>query len=117
MTGAYHASTVPSWLLCGGREIIPYGVLDHFRRAVPREPPPPRAIFTSNPLRGLDWLLDLWVSRIRPAVPGAELHIYAGAAVYGAAPARCGRGGWSGSCARADGLAAVGVRRFAPVGA
>ena len=27
------------------------------------EPPAPRAIFTSNPLRGLDWLLDLWVAR------------------------------------------------------
>ena len=57
------------WLPCGGRRIIPYGVLDRFRRSAPREPPPPRAIFTSNPLRGLDWLLDLWVARIAPAVP------------------------------------------------
>ncbi len=32
-----------------------------FRHAAPLAvPPPPRAIFTSNPLRGLDWLLDLW---------------------------------------------------------
>ena len=30
-TGAYHAATVPRWLPCGGREIIPYGVLDRFR--------------------------------------------------------------------------------------
>ena len=67
----------------GGREIIPYGVLDRFRHAEPREPPPPRAVFTSNPLRGLDWLLDLWAARIAPAVPEAELHIYAGPAVYG----------------------------------
>ena len=33
-TGAYHAATVPRWLPCGGREIIPYGVLDRFRAAV-----------------------------------------------------------------------------------
>ncbi len=84
-TGAYHAQTIPAWLPCAGRQIIPYGILDRFRQATAREPPPPRAIFTSNPLRGLDWLLDLWVARIAPAVPQAELHIYAGAAVYGGA--------------------------------
>src|SRR3984893_12238005 len=85
VTGAYHAATIPRWLPCGGREIIPYGVLDRFRAAPPRDPPPPTAIFTSNPLRGLDWLLDLWIAHIRPAVPTAELHIYAGGAVYGLA--------------------------------
>jgi len=114
-TGRYHASTIPAWLLAGGREIIPYGVLDAFRRAAPREPPPPRAIFTSNPLRGLDWLLDLWVARIRPAVPAAELHVYAGPEVYGG---RAGRhaGEMARVLARAEGLADAGVRRHAPVG-
>ncbi len=114
-TGAYHAGTIPSWLLCGGRMVIPYGVLDRFRHAVQREPPPPRALFTSNPLRGLDWLLDLWVARIRPAVPGAELHIYAGPAVYGQAggdPARR----MEAVLARAESLAEAGVRRHLPVG-
>src|SRR6202023_2167996 len=112
VTGAYHAATIPRWLPCGGREIIPYGILDQFREAPAREPPPPRAIFTSNPLRGLDWLLDLWVARIAPAVPQAELHIYAGGAVYGiAAVPRMDE-----VLARADMLAAFGVRRFAPVG-
>ncbi|HVC53573.1 MAG TPA: glycosyltransferase family 4 protein [Stellaceae bacterium] len=111
-TGAYHASTVPHWLCDGGRTIIPYGVLDRFRHAVPREPPPPQAVFTSNPLRGLDWLLDLWVARIRPAVPRAELHIYAGPAVYG----QQSGGAMEAVLARAEGLAAHGVRRHAPVG-
>src|SRR5712671_5564346 len=111
-TGAYHATTVPDWLPSGGREIIPYGVLDRFRAATPRDAPPPRAIFTSNPLRGLDWLLDLWVARIAPAIPQAELHIYAGGAVYGlpAVPRM------DEVLARADMLAAFGIRRFAPVG-
>jgi len=115
VTGAYHAATIPAWLPRGGRAIIPYGVLDRFRTAPPREPPPPRAIFTSNPLRGLDWLLDLWVERIRPAVPGAELHIYAGGSVYGLSDTQRGRR-MDEILARADGLVASGVRRFAPVG-
>ena len=111
-TGTYHAATVPRWLPCGGREIIPYGVLDGFRASQPREAPPPLAIFTSNPLRGLDWLLDLWAVRIARAVPQAELHIYAGAAVYGLArEPRIDK-----ALERAEKLAAYGVRRFAPVG-
>ncbi|MBV9586586.1 MAG: glycosyltransferase family 4 protein [Alphaproteobacteria bacterium] len=112
VTGPYHASTVPGWLPCR-REIIPYGMLDCFRHAEPRDPPPPRAIFTSNPLRGLGWLLDLWVGRIAPAVPGAELHLYAGPAVYrlGGERARC----MDAVLSRADALSAQGVRRHEPV--
>jgi glycosyltransferase involved in cell wall biosynthesis len=111
-TGAYHSATVPWWLPCAGCEEIPYGILDRFRSATPREPPPPRAIFTSNPLRGLDWLLDLWVSRIVPVLPEAELHIYAGPAVYGMAEAPR----MQAALARADSLATYGIRRFPPMG-
>src|SRR5437660_169381 len=78
------ASAVPRWVPRGGCRVIPYGVPEHFRREAPRAPPPPIAVFTSNPLRGLDWLLDLWAARIAPAIPQAQLHIYAGPAVYGA---------------------------------
>jgi hypothetical protein len=112
-TGAYHASTVPVWLIDGGRTVIPYGVLDQFRHAEPREPPAPRAVFTSNPLRGLDWLLDLWVDRIRPAVPQAELHVYAGNAVYGGAGKHADT--IDRILARADFLLEAGVRRHQPV--
>ncbi len=115
VTGRYHAQTVPDWVPRRGIEIIPYGVLDRFRHAAEREPPPPRAIFTSNPLRGLDWLLDLWTARIRPAVPGAELHIYAGPSVYGDAGAK-GAQPMEAVLARADALGARGVRRHQPVG-
>ena len=93
----------------------PYGVLDQFRTAQRRQPPPPHAIFTSNPLRGLDWLLDLWARQIKPAVPEAELHIYAGPAVYGALGERRASD-MEAVLARADALASRGVRRLRPVG-
>jgi len=117
VTGRYHAGTVPAWLPRGGLEIIPYGVLDNFRHAAAREPPAPCAIFTSNPLRGLDWLLDLWVARIAPQVPGAELHIYAGPSVYGGGSGETAHAGqMEAVLARAGALHADGVRRHAPVG-
>ncbi len=86
--GEYHATTYPRWAPDGGRTVIPYGIPDMFRQAQPPDgladgPPGPRAVFTSNPLRSLDWLLDLWAARIRPWVPDAELHIFSGAATYG----------------------------------
>ena len=64
--------------------VIPYGISDDFR-SVPEvgSPPPSRAIFTSNPLRSLDWLLDIWETRIHRQVPRAELHIFSGATTYG----------------------------------
>jgi glycosyltransferase involved in cell wall biosynthesis len=114
-TGTYHAATIPRWLPCGGREIIPYAVLELFRTALPRQTALPRAIFTSNPTRGLDWLLDLWAARIKPAVPNAELHIYAGGAVYGLADTPRARH-IEKVLARADSFATCGVRRFPPVG-
>jgi glycosyltransferase involved in cell wall biosynthesis len=84
-SGASHASTYPRWAPAGRRVIIPYGIAEPFRTASPASaPPPPRAVFTSNPLRGLDWLLDRWEREIRPAVSGAELHLFSGPRTYGA---------------------------------
>jgi glycosyltransferase involved in cell wall biosynthesis len=114
-SGRYHESTVPRWMPSGGRVSIPYAIPEDFRHAAPlAAAPPARAIFTSNPLRGLDWLLDQWEQRIHPALPQAELHLYCGPSVYGAvgeakaAPMR-------GVMARAESLARHGVRRFAPL--
>ena len=85
-SGASHAGTYPGWAFAGGREVVLYGLTDMFCHSAERtDAPPPRAVFTSNPMRSLDWLLDVWESRIRPAVPDAELHIFAGIATYGAA--------------------------------
>src|SRR5260370_596474 len=77
------------------------------------EPPGPRAVFTSNPLRGLDWLLELWAAQIAPAMPEAELHVYAGPAVYGLGGEAARR--MEAVLARADALSAKGVRRHPPV--
>ena len=82
--GAYHATTCPTWVPDGGRAVIPYGVSEQFRNAMPGQGMPgPRAVFTSNPLRGLDWLLDLWAESIQPYVEGASLHVFSGPTVYG----------------------------------
>ena len=114
VSGAYHAATVSPWVPRGGLAIIPYGIVGGFRHAGERAPPSPHAIFTSNPLRGLDWLLDLWTTRIAPAAPGAELHIYAGPAVYRLSEERARR--MEAVLSRAEALHAAGVRRHAPVG-
>ncbi|MBC8267925.1 MAG: glycosyltransferase family 4 protein [Rhodospirillaceae bacterium] len=82
--GDYHATTYPRWAPAGERIVIPYGIPDLFRNAEPgKQVPAPRAVFTSNPLRSLDWLLDQWQHHIYPKVAGAELHVFSGAATYG----------------------------------
>ncbi len=80
--GPSHASTAPAWLP-GRRVLIPLGVETPFL-TTERTPgaPPPRAMFTSNPMRGLSSLLLLWRDVIQPATPNAELHVFAGPAVY-----------------------------------
>ena len=83
-SGASHAGTYPAWAFDGGREIVLYGLTDLFCHADRRPPPAPRAVFTSNPLRSLDWVMDAWENHIHPAVPQAQLHIFAGSATYGA---------------------------------
>ena len=56
--------------------LLPPAVRSDFLGGEPRPATPPRAMVTTHPAHGLDWLLDLWVSRIRPLSPTAELHIH-----------------------------------------
>jgi hypothetical protein len=85
-SGDYHASTYPNWAPAQKRVIIPYGIDDAFRSAPAQSAAPaPRAIFTSNPLRSLDWLLKLWAGDIQPNAHKAELHVFSGPATYGSA--------------------------------
>ena len=84
--GPSHRASLPG-ILAGRAVEIPLAVAPPFDAgATVRPPPAPRAVFASNPLRGLDALLTLWATRILPAVPGATLHLFAGAGVYGHDP-------------------------------
>lgn len=60
---------VPAW-------IIPPGLRDDFTGEQPTElAEPPLAVVTTHPAHGLSWLLDLWVSAIRPLAPTARLAV------------------------------------------
>ncbi len=57
--------------------VIPPGLRPDYMAEEPTRPAGvPRAIVTTHPLHGLDWLLRLWCERIHPACPEAELHVY-----------------------------------------
>ncbi|MGE5504515.1 MAG: glycosyltransferase [Actinomycetota bacterium] len=56
--------------------LLPPAVRSDFLAGQPRPADPPTAIVTSHPSHGLDWLLDLWITRIRPQAPEAELHLH-----------------------------------------
>ena len=85
-SGNYHKSTLPFFIPTGGRKIIPYGISDKVLNMIPcaLEEKNRRVYFTSNPLRSLRWLVDLWVKEIHPQVPDAELHIFSDWRTYGA---------------------------------
>lgn len=57
--------------------VIRPGVGKAYLRDLPRNTEaPPRAVVTTHPSNGLDWLIDLWINDVRPKVPDAELDIY-----------------------------------------
>lgn len=59
--------------------VIEPGIGPSFLEETPMAPAdPPVAVTTAHPLGGLDWLIKLWTTRIRPEAPTAELHVYSG---------------------------------------
>lgn len=111
--GPSHSASLPAWLRLRPVE-IPLALAPPFDAPAPRRAPPsPVAVFASNPLRGLDWLLDLWVERIRPALPSAQLHLYTGAATYGGGDRLTAR--LAPALSRAAALAEAGVHLFDPL--
>ena len=85
-SGKYHKSTLPFFIPTGGRKVISYGISDNVLNTttcIPDERSK-KVYFTSNPLRSLRWLVDLWVAEIHPHHPNAELHVFAGWKTYGA---------------------------------
>ena len=61
------------------RSIAP-GVREEYR-SMEEMPPddPSTAVVTTHPKNDLDWLLDLWLQRIRPQAPSALLQVYSAA--------------------------------------
>lgn len=109
-----HAATLPAWLPTGRRVVIPHGIGAAFRGAKPlAEAPPPRAVFLSSPLHGLDWVLDVWAEHIHPQVPEAVLDLYSGAATYHATGERAAR--MEAVLDKARAMAGQGVRLKTPV--
>jgi glycosyltransferase involved in cell wall biosynthesis len=56
--------------------LLPLALPEDVRGHEPRQPPPPRAIFASNPQRNLRKLVEIWADLILPRVPGAVLDVY-----------------------------------------
>ena len=70
---------------------VPPAVRDEYRNAGPMEAKgrAPIAIVTSHPKHGVDWLINTWITRIKPRVADAELHLYSATfhkAASGSAP-------------------------------
>ena len=74
--GPAHKATCPR-ALADRAVVVGPGVRDDYLEASEMAPAhPPRAVVTTHPLSGLEWLLRLWVKDVRPKVEGAELHVY-----------------------------------------
>jgi glycosyltransferase involved in cell wall biosynthesis len=83
-SGKYHRSTLPWFYPSNKRIEIGLGIMDYLvNEPLPEIPKKPNAIFTSNPLRSLRWLVDVWVKKINPVLPNAELIVYSGSQTYG----------------------------------
>jgi glycosyltransferase involved in cell wall biosynthesis len=109
-TSAYHRDSIPRSLRHLPARIIPLAPAEAFRTVTPVEAiPGPKAIFTSNPVRGLDHLLTLWCERIQPLVPNAELHLFGGPQTYQAGKAKRAGGIMEQVIGRARGLSEAGV--------
>ena len=85
-SGKYHKSTLPFFIPTGGRRIIPYGLSSVVFEIeeIKYTPIDKKVYFTSNPLRSLRWLVDIWINYIHPAEPTASLHIFSNWKTYGA---------------------------------
>ena len=83
-SGKYHFDSLPVWIKSRS-VIIPLGLSEEVftNENVAKKAPEPLVIFTSNPERGLLWLVDIWIKKIKVSVPNAKLHIFAGHKTYG----------------------------------
>ena len=75
--GEAHRSTYRSMDVKLGVAVIPPGIRpDYLEDAAPAPAHPPYAVATSHPQLGIDWLIRLWIARVHPLCPHAELRLY-----------------------------------------
>ena len=75
--GEYHINSIPDGLKSLDATIIPTGQSDYFINNEDLFPSvTPKALVTTHPLMGLDWIIDIWNKYIHTKLPWAELHIY-----------------------------------------
>lgn len=80
--------TVPQSLQANAAEVVAPAALNCYRAAHEMAPAEPvRAVVTTHPANGLDWLLNLWIDKVVNRVPEAELHIFSSTLERGAAGA------------------------------
>ncbi len=92
MLGEYQSRLLHRLLPYAGRSILHHGIADDFFSPfADTRPRRPRAIFTSQPSRGLDFVVHAW-RKISKAVPDAELHVFHPQARKAEAAALCKTG-------------------------
>jgi len=75
--GESHINTIPDGLKFLDAIMIPFGVHNGYIKSIELNTSvTPKALVTTHPLMGLDWLIKIWVDIIHVKLPWAELHIY-----------------------------------------
>lgn len=75
--GENHVNSIPEGLKSLDATIIPAGQSKYFIENEDLFPSvTPKALVTSHPLMGLDWIIDIWSKYIHTKLPWAELHVY-----------------------------------------
>ena len=75
--GESHINSIPEGLKSLDAKMISLGVSNEYFNINDSIPSvTPKALVTTNPLIGMDWLIDIWVKNIHTKLPWAELHIF-----------------------------------------
>jgi glycosyltransferase involved in cell wall biosynthesis len=76
LLSAYQSGLLPWWIPYRGRAIIHHGVGENFFLASEDDKPRKRrAVFASQPSRGLAFVAECW-RKVNAALPDAELHVF-----------------------------------------
>jgi len=75
--GESHINSIPDGLKSLDAKMISLGVYEkYFELEELTSSVTPKAFVTTNPLMGLDWLINLWINHIHTKLPWAELYIF-----------------------------------------